>query len=144
MKSKTSLIALAVTVSGFTLTANALAAPAGFLPATHSQGEVAYLSGGIGVNEANAIKQVAKAYPLELEFVLKAKPKEQYLADVKVRIKDAHGRTMLDATAGGPFLLANLPAGNYTVSADRDGKVERQRIDIGAGEHRRLVFEWAS
>ena len=144
MKSKTSLIATAIAVSGLTLSLNAFAAQTSYLPATHRQGEVSYLSGGIGLSESDAIKHVAKAYPLELEFVLKAKPKDEYLANVKVRIKDAHDKTVLKTTAGGPFLLAKMPAGKYQVSADRDGKVIHRQIDIAANGHQRVVFEWLS
>ncbi|MGP1677712.1 MAG: carboxypeptidase-like regulatory domain-containing protein [Burkholderiales bacterium] len=108
------------------------------------QGEVSYLSGGIGQTEASAIKHAAKRYPLELEFVLKAKPKDEYLANVKVKIEDAHDKVVLDATADGPFLLAKMPAGKYTVTADRDGKIEQRQVEIAAKEHRRVVFEWKS
>ncbi len=144
MKSKTFMIAAVIAVSGLTLTVNAFGAPAGYLPATHRQGEVTYLSGGIGLNESDAIKHAAKAYPLELEFVLKAKPKDEYLADVKVQIKDAHDKTMLNATADGPFLLAKMPAGKYTVSADRHGKLEHRQVEIAANGHQRVVFAWQS
>ena len=44
MKSKKSMIAAAIAVSGLTLTLNALAAHTSVLPATHRQGEVSYLS----------------------------------------------------------------------------------------------------
>ena len=144
MKSKTSMIATAIAVSGLALTLNTSPALASNLPATHRQGAVSYLSGGIGLSESDAIKHVAKAYPLELEFVLNAKPKAEYLADVKVQIKNAHDKTVLKATAGGPFLLAKLPAGKYTVSADRDGKVVHRLIQIAANGHQRVVFEWQS
>jgi hypothetical protein len=144
MKSKKSMIAAAIAVAGLTLTLNAFATSASYLPATHRQGEVSYLSGGIGLNESDAIKHVAKAYPLELEFVLRAMPKAEYVANVKVRIKDARDKTVLKATAGGPFLLAKLPAGKYTVSANRDGKVMHRQLEIAANGHQRVVFEWLS
>lgn len=144
MKAKASLIAVTIAASGLAFAVNAVAAPLSALPATQKQGEISYLSGGIGLTEANAIKHVAKRYPLELEFVLKAKPKDEYLADVKVNIKDAHDKVVLDTTADGPFLLAQMPAGKYTISADRDGKVEHRRIEIAAKEHQRLVFAWKS
>jgi len=144
MKTRSSLIATAIAVSGLTLTLNAIGAPASHAPATHKQGEVTYITGGVGQTEADAIKHVAKYYPLELEFLLKAKPKDEYLSDVKVRIKDAHDRMVLNLTADGPFLLAKMPAGKYTVSAERNGKVENRQIEIAAKEHRRVVFEWRS
>ena len=144
MKVNSSLIAAAIAASGLAFTANAIAAPMSHLPATHTQGDVSYLSGGIGQSEAAAMKHIARRYPLELEFVLKAKPKAEYLADVKVNIKDAHDKVVLDTTAGGPFLLAKMPAGKYTVSADRDGKVEHRQVEIAANAHRRVIFEWKS
>ncbi len=144
MKSTATVIATAIAVSGLTLTLNAIGAPAGHVPAAHKMGKVTYLTGGVGQAEADAIKHVAKYYPLELEFLLKAKPKNEYLSDVKVRIKDAHDKMVLSTTADGPFLLAKMPAGKYTVSAERDGNIEHRQIEIAAKEHRRVVFEWLS
>ncbi len=142
MKTKASIITTAIAVSGLTLTLNAIGAPASHMPATHNQGDVTYITGGVGQTEADAIKHVAKYYPLEVEFLLKAKPKDEYLSDVQVRIKDAHDKMVLNVTADGPFLLAKMPAGKYTVSAERNGKVEHRQIEIAANEHRRVVFEW--
>ena len=51
---------------------------------------------------------------------------------------------VLNVTADGPFLLAKMPTGKYTVSAEREGKVEHRGIEIAAKEHRRVVFEWRS
>lgn len=144
MKSRASVIATAIAVSGLTLALNAAGAPATRMPATHQQGDVTYITGGVGQTEADAIKHVAKYYLLELEFLLKAKPKDEYLSDVKVRIKNAHDKMVLNVTADGPFLLAKMPAGKYTVSAERNGKIEHRQIEIAAKEHRRVVFEWQS
>jgi hypothetical protein len=143
MKAKTSMMAAAIAASGLALSLNAFAAPASYLPPTHRQGDVSYLSGGIGINESDAIKHVAKAYPLELEFVLKAKPKAEYLANIKVQIENAHDKTMLKTTSG-PFLLAKLPAGKYMISANRDGKVIHRQVEVAASGHQRVVFEWVS
>jgi len=144
MKSRASVIATAIAVSGLTLALNAAGAPATHMPATHKQGDVTYITGGVGQTEAEAIKHIARYYPLELEFLLKAEPKDEYLADVKVRIKDARDKMVLNVTADGPFLLAKMPAGKYTVSAERNGKGEHRQIEIAAKEHRRVVFEWRS
>jgi hypothetical protein len=144
MKTRASVIATAIAVSGLALTLNANGAPASAVPATQKQGEVTYVMGGVGQAEADAIKHVARYYPLELEFLLKAKPKDEYLSDVKVRIKDSHDRMVLNVTADGPFLLAKMPVGKYTVSAERNHKVEHRHIEIAAKEHQRIVFEWQS
>ena len=103
MKSKTSVIATAIAVSGMTLTLNAIGATDSHLPAAQKAGEVTYIMGGIGQTEADAIKHAAKYYPLELEFLLKAKPKAEYLSNVQVRIKDAHDKMVLNVNADGPY-----------------------------------------
>lgn len=144
MKSKTSVIATAIAVSGMTLTLNAIGGTDSHLPAAQKAGEVTYIMGGIGQTEADAIKHAAKYYPLELEFLLKAKPKAEYLSNVQVRIKDAHDKMVLNVNADGPYLLAKMPAGKYTISAERNGKVEHRQIEISATDHRRVVFEWQS
>ena len=144
MKSTASIITASIAVSGLAFAAGAFGAAMNDLPMLHTHGEVSYLSGGIGLTEANAIKRVAKSYPLELEFVQSAKPKDMYLADVEVRIRDAQGKTVLDATSDGPFLLAKLPAGKYSVRADRDGRPEQRQIEVAAKGHQHIVFAWKS
>lgn len=142
MTSRKAMIAAAIAVSGLTLAASAIGAPVSDLPAIQKQGEVAYRMGGIGQQEANALKHAARRYPLELEFLLKAKPREEYLSAVKVRINDAREKTVLDITANGPFLLAKMPAGKYVVTAEHDGKIESRTVAIVPKAHRRVVFEW--
>ena len=144
MQSKLSVAAAAIAACGLAFAVNATAADMNRLPATQTQGEISYLSGGIGQSEAQAMEHAAKGYPLELEFVAKAKPKDEFLANVKVRITDAHGKLVLNTTANGPFLLAKMRAGKYAISADHNGTVQHRKIEIAAREHRRVVFAWNS
>src|SRR3546814_5252763 len=106
MRTGKSIILAAVAVPGLVLSLNAIGKSEGQLPPAHEQGTVTYISGGVGEDQAKAINHVAKYYPLELEFLHKAKPKDEYLADVKVRIKDTHQKMVLNVTSEGPFLLA--------------------------------------
>jgi hypothetical protein len=137
-------MATAIAVSSAALALPLTAALAGDMPAPRTEGAITYLSGGVGQNEADAIKHVAGYYPLELEFLLKASPKDEYLSGVKVRIRDANQKLVLNVTAEGPFLLANLPAGKYTVSAERNGQVEMRAVNVVHDRHQHIVFEWQS
>ena len=112
--------------------------------AQETAGNVSYISGGVGEDEAAAMKSAAAGYPLELQFVQKATPRDEFLADVKVRITDRARNVVLDAVASGPFLLAKLPAGTYQIEADHVGVVKRQTVDIRPGKHQRSVFVWAA
>lgn len=129
----------------FLLTAllNPLLASAAQLPAEHRQGEVTYLSGGIGQGEAEAIRQAAGQYPLEMLFVSKEPDgHDAYLAADKVIVRDRHGKIVLNTLAEGPYLLAKLPAGRYEIEAVDQGKAREHSVNVSPGKHVRQVFEW--
>lgn len=117
------------------------------LPPEKVQGEVAYLSGGIGKDEARAILAAAKDYSLALEFAVatraKHRSKAEYTAAVPVTIMGLYGKVALSAKSEGPFMLVRLPVGRYLISAERHGKVERRHVWV-TGEPRLVVFEWAA
>ncbi len=114
------------------------------LPAQEIQGSISYVTGGVGEDEATTFKRAAAGFPLELQFVRKATPRDEYLADVKVKILDHSGNVLLDAVSDGPFLLAKLPSGSYRIEADHFGVIKRHSVDIRAGKHERAVFVWAT
>lgn len=47
-----------------------------------------------------------------------------------------------EATAAGPFLLAKLPAGRYSVDATLAGKTMHERVVVKAGHPAKAVFLW--
>ncbi len=112
------------------------------LPAIRHQGEVAYLTGGVGQLESESILQAAPRFPLALEFVRKAAPHDEYLANVAVKVSDRRGRDLLDVTAEGPFLLARLPSGEYTVKATFEGRTLQRQVHVAEHASARTVFVW--
>ena len=112
------------------------------LPAAKTQGDISYLSGGVGKQEAKAFEHVESHYPLSLEFVQHAKPRDEFLANVDVTIKNRSGKTELQTVSDGPFLLAKMPAGNYTIAAEESGKTERRHVTVATGKPEHLVFVW--
>lgn len=133
---KRTLLALAALLAA-TLAVNASAAPTAI-----TKGVATYISGGIGQDESSLIQQEAKNYPLELEFVIKASPKDEYAADVGVKVTDASNNVVLDAVSNGPFFLAKLPAGNYHLAVAKKGQVKDRKITITPGSHQHIMFEW--
>lgn len=125
------------------LTLGALAGPAGAqLPAVQTQGEVRYLSGGIGSDESEAIKAARDSYSLTLTLAGKAEGRDVYLSSVPVTIRDASGKTVLEVTSSGPYLLADLPAGRYEISARYAGQEKKTSASISAGKPQRLSLLW--
>ena len=118
------------------------------LPPEHRQGSVTYMSGGVGRNHAAEMRKEAAKFPLGLEFTEgsrqpQAHEHEAYLANVPVTIKNAAGTMLLKTRSDGPYLLAKLPDGHYTVTAEHAGKTETRKLDVEAGKHRMVVFNWA-
>ena len=142
MKRVSTILVSMLSAVGIAVAATAMSASTSALPPEQVQGSVSYLSGGIGLDESNAIKQAASRYPLELEFVRKATPKAEYLSNIKVTIKDHAGKTVLDTMSNGPFLLAKLPAGQFTVTAERGGEAKQRVVNIKAQGHERVMFVW--
>lgn len=85
-----------------------------------------YLSGGIGLDRSRAIKDVMRDYPLVLTFVGTTRS----------------GNTVLDTTSDGPFMLASLPRGRYTVTASYGGKTEQHTVNVSTARHARQTFTW--
>lgn len=113
------------------------------LPQVQTRGEVTYMSGGIGADESEAMKQAAARFALEILLVEKTEDGGGiYLAGNRVVVQDSTGEPMLDTQAGGPYLLANLPPGRYTVTAWHHGAARSQSVQIAPGQHRRIVFTW--
>ena len=57
-------------------------------------------------------------------------------------IRDAGGRTLIEHVADGPFLLAGLPAGQYTVSAVYEGKTQTRKISVRGGRLQTEYLRW--
>jgi hypothetical protein len=134
---KLGLIALAIAAG----VPRALAAP-GQLPPIQHEGDVAFLTGGVGQGESTAIKDAMHKYPLSLEFAGKTGGGNEYLSDIPVQVSDAHGHAVLNTTTSGPFLLASLPDGRYSVTARYNGKAEHRDVDITSSSHVRELFLW--
>lgn len=114
------------------------------LPALQVQGPVTYLTGGVGATEAKAIESEAAKWPVVLEFAVKD-PKagrDAFLANVGVKVVDAHQAVVLDMRSEGPFVLARLQPGRYEVKATFDGKTISRTIRLAGKTRVREVFTW--
>jgi hypothetical protein len=131
-------------VLGALVVGGALAQASAPLPPVHTGGPVEYLSGGIGADESAAIRAASAQWPLTLEFAINGKQRADFAADVKVRVRDARGREVLQATSEGPFLLARLAPGSYAVEATLAGQTLHRKVDVKAGKASREVFLWAT
>lgn len=102
--------------------------------------EVPYASGGIGDDDPIEVEAMRNEYNLQLVFAEQGSG--AYLADVKVRIQDAAGQTVLVAHSPGPLFYVSLRPGRYRVDADYNGGVLSKAVSVGEGRRRELYFYW--
>src|SRR6202158_2461845 len=93
-------------IGGLAATAHA---DEGTLPVERSQGSVTYVTGGIGKDESDAMKQAASRYSLVIEMSSPAGSRAEYVADVKIDIRDQRGAAGLRNPRGGPRLRGESP-----------------------------------
>lgn len=117
----------------------AVAAARGASPGTPAT--VEFISGGIGETARAQMLSREKEFSLKLVFTL---VEGNYVSDARVEIRDAAGRIVVTHLAEGPFFLARLPAGTYSVAAAYEGQTQTRNVAVVAGRLRTEHFRWKS
>jgi len=112
----------------------------GGLPQELHQGDLTFVTGGVGLDESQALRQAAPHWPLAIRFTGSG---SDYLADVHVTITDTHGNAVLQADSRGPYMLVKLHPGRYTVKATYEGHDETRSVTLKHGVHEKLDFTWS-
>lgn len=113
------------------------------LPEPQMAGAVQYVTGGVGQRESQAFLEHRREYPLAVEVYAREAGREIYTAGASIEVRTPSGDPVLHAEADGPFLLADVPPGRYTVEATLDGKSERKSVTVEKDRTRRTVFVFA-
>ncbi len=104
-----------------------------------TQGEVTFVTGGVGEDERNAMEAMRTDYNLNLLFSVRGTG--EYVSDVKVRIADSRGNILMESVSDGPMLFAKLKPGRYIVSVEREGhQVIHKAVTIK--QRTSLSFTW--
>ncbi|CAE6792530.1 carboxypeptidase regulatory-like domain-containing protein [Paraburkholderia haematera] len=111
----------------------------GGLPQIQQKGDVSFVSGGVGIDESTALQHAQSEWPLSLRFT---GPGSDFLADVHVRIVDAHNDDVLSATSRGPYMLVRLRPGRYTVHAQYKDSDQTRPVTIPAKGTAKAAFYW--
>jgi hypothetical protein len=106
-------------------------------------GDVRYMNGGIGEEQADLMRQMSTEFPVRFTFS-RHNPEhntDEFVADVRLRITDSGGRTLLDLLGQGPIFLLSLPNGTYTVDAEHGGQVKTRRFQV-TDRRQEIGFSW--
>jgi hypothetical protein len=128
-------------VTGGTTTDNTSAGNinGGGMPQVQQQGDVSFVSGGVGQDESTALKNARSQWPLSLVF---AGPGSDYLAGVHVDIVGVDNAQVLSATSRGPYMLVRLRPGRYVVQASYKNDDQSKAVTIPATGTTRTAFYW--
>lgn len=138
MKNRTSLTAALIGAS--LLASLPLAASAQESIIVETITATTYLNGGIGKDEADAMRRIAKEFPLRITF--SERKDGEFIVDVPVVIADARGNPIFELSKAGPMLYVMLPNGKYKVSARFKGLTESQEVMLAGKEGKDLYFHW--
>jgi hypothetical protein len=108
--------------------------------APQEQNGISYLSGGIGIDETEAIQQT-KGYNLHLTF--SAGPSNEYVPNIDVVIQTLKGQTVVSMNQVGPITYVKLPADKYQIVSSRNGHEKRETIEVVGGSVRTVNFHWS-
>lgn len=111
---------------------------AGDIPVEQDHG-VAYVTGGVGQDEATAMRGLATGYNMRATFTTRS---GEYLSGVNVQVLRADGSTAFAATTDGPYLFARLPQGHYRVIASLDGAERSRDLYVPAHGGVRFSLVW--
>lgn len=112
----------------------------GDIPVEEDHG-VAYVTGGVGQDEATAIRELASDYNMRATFTTRS---GEYLSGVIVQVLKTDGATVFAATSDGPYLFARLPQGHYRVIASLEGAERSREVFIPARGGVRFTLVWPS
>ncbi len=104
-----------------------------------TEGGITFISGGVGADEREALNKVEGDYNLRLLFAARG---GEFVADVKVTIQDAKGKTVLEAVAGGPRFFAKLAPGAYRITAVNNGTPMTRIVTISSKRPVSQAFYW--
>ena len=115
----------------------------GQVPQVQYWGDIAFISGGIGSEESDAIQVEAKKWPIMLEFSqVDAKGWGAWVSGVKLRVIDSQRQEVFATLSEGPFLLLGLKPGDYLIEAAYDGVVQKRAVNLKPGQSERLSIYW--
>jgi hypothetical protein len=112
------------------------------IPDTQRSEGIAYISGGVGEEETNAILSEAKQWPLLLELSQIENGRGVWIFGAQIKVIDSHKKAIFDAQADGPYMLINLESGDYQIQASYQGVEQKRSVSVKAGTPQKIVIFW--
>lgn len=102
------------------------------------QGNVTFVTGGVGDEEKAVFSQIRRDYNLHL---MNSGRDGGFTGDTNVRIFDKSGNEVVNAIAG-PLFYAQLPRGSYTVEVTNQGVIQKKNVSVSSPNSKDINFIW--
>jgi hypothetical protein len=112
------------------------------IPDTQRSAGIAYISGGVGEEETNAILSEAKQWPVLLELSQIENGRGVWIFGAQIKVIDSQKKVIFDAQADGPYMLINLESGDYQIQASYQGVDQKRSVSVKAGTPQKIVIFW--
>ncbi|MBH3454497.1 carboxypeptidase regulatory-like domain-containing protein [Pseudomonas monteilii] len=103
------------------------------------QNGVRFLQGGIGQDEANALRKTP-GYDLHVE--LSTGPEGKFQSGATIDIQNAQGQPVLSVMDAGPLLYVQLPPGKYKVTGNAQGQTVQQMVTVNGKAPTTVSLNW--
>ena len=117
---------------------NQLSAQSEVLVEAQQQGDISFVTGGIGEDETLALKAMQAHYNLH---VLNADKAGHFSGNTRIVISNMKHVPLLDTTSG-PIFYAALPKGRYIVEGYNKEQSKKQVVTITNKNPARIRFFW--
>ncbi len=105
----------------------------------HSSKGFAYITGGIGDEETDLLKQSQNQFNLHLLFSI---GDGEAATNVDVRIFDSNNQLIFRLLGALPRLNIRLPADSYGIVATLDGEKQSSRFTLEENRTKRVILNW--
>ena len=130
---KHALVSLIFIVSGFAFAQT---------PDTQYSEGIAYISGGVGDGESEAILAEAKQWPVLLELSQLENGRGVWIFGAQIKIINKQQKVIFNAQADGPYMLINLLPGDYQIIASYQGAEQKRALAVKADISQKLNIFW--
>ncbi len=102
------------------------------------QGNISYVTGGIGADESKRLQATQNQYNLR---IMNADKEGRFSGDTRILISNLQRESLLDVTRG-PIFYANLPTGRHIITGYRGEQIKEDVVTISNRKPTRVRFAW--
>ncbi len=101
---------------------------------------IAFRTGGVGLEEREALTQGSRGFPLKLLFAHKDDLRPPLAASVSVEMFDENARKVFEAHDAGPLLFVDMPPGKYRVVATLNGRTQEETFTLANAQKQVAIY----